>query len=376
MVLIGKKLSGHLHSRSYRAIMLDAVIVGAGVSGLTTAYVLERQGLEIQVLESRTRLGGRTYSIDSHGAKLDLGAAWIWPHHRNISRLINELGIQTFPQYEQGNILFETPTELHTYQKQDSNYPQRFHLGAQAISQTLAHKLKTPIRINTRVTTLEENDDHITLRTHLSETLTAKKVVLALPPRVISNTLAFDPELSSSFTQHLRDTPTWMGGSAKALITYSSPFWRANNLSGFALSYAGPLGEIHDMSPHDAGCGVIMGFFTSPQSYGVDAQDRKQQVLKQLTRLFGNTATNALDYVDYAWWLDDNSSGPADIYPLREHPSYGTPAFHQQPQWHGKLVFAGAETATAQGGYLDGAVESAYRAAKLVLGEPNAPTII
>ena len=360
--------------------MLDVAIVGAGVSGLTTAYLLEQQGLDIRVLESRTRIGGRTYSIDSHstdshGAKLDLGAAWVWPHHQNISQLISELGIQTFPQYEQGNILFETPTELHTYQKQDSNYPQRFHEGAQAISQTLAHKLKNPIRTDTRVTTLEEYDDHIILRTHLGETLTAKRVVLALPPRVISNTLRFNPELNSSLTQHLRGTPTWMGGSAKALMTYSTPFWRANNLSGFAVSYAGPLGELHDMSPQDAHCGVIMGFFASPKSYGIDAQDRKQRVLEQLTRLFGNAATNVLDYVDYAWWLDDNSSGPADIYPLREHPSYGAPTL-QQPHWDGKLIFAGAETATAQGGYLDGAVESAHRAAKLLLGESNPSTII
>lgn len=355
--------------------MLDAIIIGAGVSGLTAAYLLEQQGLDIQVLESRTRTGGRTHSADSHGAKLDLGAAWIWPHHENINQLINELGIHTFPQYEEGNILFETSSELHIYQKQDSNYPQRFHQGAQIISQTLAQKLKMPVRTDTRVTTLEAHTDHITLQTQTGETLNAKKAILTLPPRVISNTLTFNPKLLSNFPQYLEDTPTWMGGSAKALITYNTAFWRANNLSGFAISYAGPLGELHDMSPQDAHCGVIMGFFTSPKSYGTDAQGRKQRVLEQLTRLFGNTARNALDYVDYAWWLDDNSSGPADIHPPREHPSYGNPAL-QQPQWDGKLIFAGAETATAQGGYLDGAVESARRAAKLVLREFKAPTII
>lgn len=345
--------------------MFDAVIVGAGVSGLTTAYLLERQGLNIQVLESRTRTGGRTHTVDSHGAKLDLGAAWIWPHHQNINGLISELGLQTFPQYEEGNILFETPTEVHTYQKQGSNYPRRFHQGAQIISETLAQKLSMPVRTNTRVTALEAHTDHITLHTKTGETLDARKAILALPPRVISNTLTFHPELPSSFTQHLEGTPTWMGGSAKALITYSTAFWRANNLSGFAVSYAGPLGELHDVSPQDACCGVIMGFFSSPKSYDTDAQGRKQRALEQLTRLFGNTAGNALDYHDYAWWLDDNSSGPEDIHPLRQHPSYGDIAL-QPPQWDGKLIFAGAETATAQGGYLDGAVESARRAAKLV----------
>ena len=74
--------------------MNDVTILGGGLSGLTTAYLLKQKGIVAHVLEARNRVGGRTHSIKSGNAVVDLGAAWIWPHHRNISQLVQQLGIE------------------------------------------------------------------------------------------------------------------------------------------------------------------------------------------------------------------------------------------------------------------------------------------
>ncbi len=55
---------------------VDTVIVGAGVSGLSAARLLQDAGRRVVVLEARDRIGGRVHTDRSDGAT-DLGASWI-----------------------------------------------------------------------------------------------------------------------------------------------------------------------------------------------------------------------------------------------------------------------------------------------------------
>jgi len=57
--------------------VVDTVVVGAGVSGLTTARLLVQAGQRVVVLEARDRIGGRTWTDRSGGSPTDLGASWI-----------------------------------------------------------------------------------------------------------------------------------------------------------------------------------------------------------------------------------------------------------------------------------------------------------
>ena len=41
------------------------VVVGAGLSGLNAALILERWGFEVQVIEARERVGGRIWTLDA-----------------------------------------------------------------------------------------------------------------------------------------------------------------------------------------------------------------------------------------------------------------------------------------------------------------------
>lgn len=57
--------------------MFDTVVVGAGMSGVTTARMLADAGQRVVVLEARNRLGGRMHTERDAGFSVDLGASWI-----------------------------------------------------------------------------------------------------------------------------------------------------------------------------------------------------------------------------------------------------------------------------------------------------------
>jgi monoamine oxidase len=55
----------------------DTIVIGAGMSGLTSARMLVDAGQRVVVLEGRDRIGGRMHTDRSAGFPVDLGASWI-----------------------------------------------------------------------------------------------------------------------------------------------------------------------------------------------------------------------------------------------------------------------------------------------------------
>jgi polyamine oxidase len=51
------------------------VVVGAGIAGLTIANALAHAGMDCVVLEARGRVGGRLYTADLAGSRVDLGGS-------------------------------------------------------------------------------------------------------------------------------------------------------------------------------------------------------------------------------------------------------------------------------------------------------------
>ena len=87
------------------AELVDAVVIGAGVSGLIAARELERLGLSTTVLEARDRLGGRCLRQQTlQGWWLDLGGQWIGASHTLLQGLVRELGLSRFDSHYAGNL--------------------------------------------------------------------------------------------------------------------------------------------------------------------------------------------------------------------------------------------------------------------------------
>src|SRR4051794_36573393 len=84
----------------------DVVIVGAGPSGLTAARELKKAGLSVAVLEARDRVGGRTWTDTIDGAMLEIGGQWVSPDPTALLALLDDLGLQTYSRYRDGESVY------------------------------------------------------------------------------------------------------------------------------------------------------------------------------------------------------------------------------------------------------------------------------
>ncbi|WP_430292819.1 flavin monoamine oxidase family protein [Pseudomonas sp. B1-22] len=84
--------------------VLDVVIIGAGLAGLTAARDLQMAGCDsFAVLEARDRVGGRTLNHDlGSGFVSEAGGQWIGPGQTAVADLARELEVDTFPTFYGG----------------------------------------------------------------------------------------------------------------------------------------------------------------------------------------------------------------------------------------------------------------------------------
>lgn len=72
---------------------MKVVVVGAGFAGLAAAARLADAGVEVDVFESRDRVGGRVWSVPFAGAVVERGAEFILPGNQTVIAVAKRLGL-------------------------------------------------------------------------------------------------------------------------------------------------------------------------------------------------------------------------------------------------------------------------------------------
>ena len=148
------------------------VIIGGGVAGLNAARLLHRAGVDFALFEARDRLGGRVLSANQEGEPaekgFDLGASWFWPRTQLPLRdLVDELGLETFPQYSEGDVIFhrmsrELPRRFSVAHDQPEPEALRLAGGNYALISALAATLPLPsVHCNIRLSRVERDGQRV-----------------------------------------------------------------------------------------------------------------------------------------------------------------------------------------------------------------------
>ena len=352
----------------------EIIIIGGGLSGLMAAWQLSQAGMPVTLLEARSRFGGRAWTVhDAIGADSDLGPSWFWPGQPLIASLLDHFGIGYYEQYADGLVLIQQPDGKVGRAPIDSPMAGALRIegGVRRLVEALIAEIDPACLLTSHVVTGLTSDEGRIIVTGKHQDnrfrLDADHVALAIPPR-LGMQIDFNPSLLPETEAKLMQTPTWMAGHAKMFAVYAQPFWRLRRFSGTVMSRQGPLGEIHDASPHNGSVFSLFGFFAlSPaQRFKLGEAELTRLALQQLATIFGDQALTPKAVYFKDWSREPFTADKADKEPLTGHPIYGL-SLQLGAAWEDRLTFISAETEYANGGLIEGALTAGLRYAQQII---------
>ncbi len=350
----------------------NLTIIGGGLAGIYAAYLCEKQGLPYVLLDAKDYLGGRiktTPNPEHQGLHHDVGPTWVFPHHINMQNLIGELGLTLFPQYTDGDVIYQLQNSPHPKRMQGAGVApiDRIEGGTNQLINALINTLNpNAVKLRHTVTTITRNAKSWDIDAENDKQefkINSTHVLLAMPPRIIARDFASAEWLSADLLNALNASQTWMSAQAKFVITYKSAFWREQGLAGQVMSQVGPMVEIHDATATPDKGFALFGFIGVPskvrQQYAEN--DIKAACLQQLVDIFGDIAADYQSISLEDWALDSAICTDKDILEGSQHPNIDIGKFERALQ-DKRIYFAGSEFSTNDAGYLEGALLAVNRA--------------
>lgn len=250
----------------------------------------------------------------------------------------------------------------------------RIRQGTQAFSINIAKSLPADtIQYNSPASSIDQQGEQDLLVScqATGHSYRARKVLSAIPPPTLKK-IKFSPALPPA--KQLLFESCRYGYYQKVMVVFKTPFWTAKNSCGLVQSFNGPAAVIRDTSAPADGKHVLTCFVAG--SVGLawsqmpTEQDRKEVILKQIGDCFDDHELVRAEYIEMVGlqWNDEEWSG------------YGCPASSTAPgvlsavgeclkDRVGDVHFAGTETSDVWRGYMEGAVRSGDREAKLILAD-------
>jgi monoamine oxidase len=334
------------------------LIIGAGLSGLLTGYRLKKEGIPFKILEARNRVGGRINTVNGkNNTPIEMGATWFTKQHKQLIALLDELEIDYFNQQMGSNVFFQpsynAPIQSIQIPSQEASY--RISGGTSNLINTLLQKLdKDDVLLNQSVKDIKFHKNAVQVIT--KEVFEGKMVVLAIPPKLWSKKIVFEPHLPQNLMDVAKQTHTWMEDSIKVALTYNLPFWEQENLTGTFYSNAGPVSELYDHCNHKRSKYALCGFINSSFK-NLSYSERRISVINQIKNAFGEKAEEFIDYEECVWSQEENTFETSDVF-IYPHQNNGNPMF-RKTFFNDKLLISSSESALEFPGYMEGAVYSA-----------------
>mgnify|MGYP001800408616 FL=1 len=303
-----------------RALPLRKVIVvGAGAAGLTAAYHLKKQGVDVRVLEASNLWGGRVKRLFGFSnVPLDLGAEWIHDDPTVLGHILskgdNDLGVETIPydpqtfRFWHDGALNKADMLRHAYEELKFRDTTWFGFFERFVFPDILGD----IQLGAEVTAIGRASDGVSVRTRDGSVLEADRVLITVPISMLRNgAIAFHDRLDASRLDDLANIP--FGGGFKVFLKFKERFYPDILLEGSRWQVLN--GETWDSKIYyDAALRKptednLLGLFTvaagdlAPARLSDEAM--VQSILEELSGIFGGVVRQSLERAVVQNWSQE-----------------------------------------------------------------------
>ncbi|MDG2257074.1 MAG: NAD(P)/FAD-dependent oxidoreductase [Paracoccaceae bacterium] len=282
------------------------IVVGAGSAGLTAAYHLTQQGIDVRVLEASSRWGGRVRrNATFSDVPIDLGGEWIHDDPTILGQMIGQgetdLGVKTIEYNPQTfkfwhkdtlrnlNMLKHAYAEVKFYDTTWFGFFERFVLP------TVADR----IEYNSVVNEVSVLSDGVAVDLNEGRRMQADRVLITVPLSILKKRrIKFSNAPDSARLRDLEDVV--FGKGFKVFLKFNERFYPDILLFGSRLSVLAD--EWDSKIYYDAAFGKptddnLLGLFTVNETHlpraSLSNKALLEDVLSELTDIFGTVVTQS-----------------------------------------------------------------------------------
>lgn len=218
------------------------LVVGAGAAGMASAYLLDRYGIDFEILEAAPRWGGRVRREDGLGDfPIDLGAEWIHHDPSILASLVDDRTVDGSV-----DLVAYAPQSIHSWNGDrirglnvGRNYYHEYKFKRTTwygfLEQYFLPTVANRLVLNSPVTTIDTSGAGVEVHSSDGTVRTADRLILTAPVKVLQEDLiAFVPELSSSKREAIQSVVVPEG--LKAFFEFDRRFYPDLLLDGPLLS--------------------------------------------------------------------------------------------------------------------------------------------
>ena len=322
----------------------SVVVVGAGAAGLSAAYLLQRAGVEVTILEASTEYGGRMRRDATWvDFPVPLGAEWLHTDPSVLDEIVDDDNVDIdieFTPYVSDDVLGIYDGEL-TLEPMWDDGDLKFvdSTWFDVFDEYIVPTIADLITLDAPIAEIEHGDDGVLVTEASGVVHEADAVVVTVPPTILRDgDITFRPALPAAMTDALDEVDIW--GGLKVFVEFSERFYPT--ILAFPDSYTPSGQRLYFDAAHGQDTATnVLGLFavgTGADRYrDAAAGDLVAAMLAELDEIFDGAASRAylshrvLDWEDEPFVRQAYVADDADWRTVR---TLGAPVSE-------RLVFAG-----------------------------------